>query len=711
MRVERVEVAGNGCILLDVVAVRVERANLIVDGRICSRTGLRLRREVARQFIVGIRAGFLLRVELAAVDGILARLCHFACLEVRDRRAVCTGKRYLALVRAGIVLDCAVREAVQVVRDVRDGGFTVLRLLGDGIRVRLHLRVERVEVAGNGCILLDVVAVRVERANLIVDGRICSRTGLRLRREVARQFGVGIRAGFLLRVELTARYSVLRICFHFSSTDILKHFIAAIDAIFSDARTVCDGQALIIDNGCIGCGLLRVALACRFRSRVRAAVQAFEILGQLDGQLAIRINRTISIIGGIRSNDADVPIAKIRYRCFCIAIRLAGIDITDDIQLMVQFDCGCATEIITKLHAVIERGNGMLIGRILRIVVDDAGNAVLAIFTVDTSSTSFRLDDSRGLAILTILAFRANKADGTVLAILASCARFTDRDVRQATMESIVDFTTSYQLTVAFSNFAGTDSRAPSFFISCLFWIRGCGLAIRTFQVLTDVGGIDIGFHAFQFLQLCDVDGIGVFCTGSQAVDLTSFSRGTNGYSCLLGCPSRCAACSCTSGIISNSASCSRCYGPAADGYAAFCADFCVVADGYDIGGCRFIVGGIGRTDDDVVLLVRQFVVITEDDVGLVRIYAVTADLVLRADDIVVLAVGQFILEAIDEVVLRRCSFCVGAVLTVHLIADTGDLGHIGFVNGVAAAHNHDLSTAGRNCILQSIFQLFSVPG
>ena len=95
----------------------------------------------------------------------------------------------------------------------------------------------------------------------------------------------------------------------------------------------------------------------------------------------------------------------------------------------------------------------------------------------------------------------------------------------------------------------------------------------------------------------------------------------------------------------------------AADGYAAFSADFCVVADSYDIGGCRFIVGGIGRTDDDVVLLVRQFVVITEDDVGLVRIYAVTADLVLRADDIVVLAVGQLILEAVDEVVLRLCSF------------------------------------------------------
>ena len=148
-------------------------------------------------------------------------------------------------------------------------------------------------------------------------------------------------------------------------------------------------------------------------------MQAFEILGQLDGQLAIRINRTIFIIGGIRSNDADVPIAEIILRHFLIAIILASIDITDDIQLMVQFDCGCATEIITKLHAVIERSNGMLVIRIRLIIVVDTGDAILAIFTVDTSSTSFRLDDSRGLAILTILAFWTDKTDRTILAILA----------------------------------------------------------------------------------------------------------------------------------------------------------------------------------------------------------------------------------------------------------------------------------------------------
>ena len=221
-----------------------------------------------------------------------------------------------------------------------------------------------------------------------------------------------------------------------------------------------------------------------------------------------------------------------------------------------------------------------------------------------------------------------------------------------------------------------------------------------------------------QFLQLCHVDGIGIVCTGGYAVDLAGYCaiRSTNGYgtsSCIPGMGSLICRLSLCCGIIatylfSRSSSYFR---PAADGYTALGADFCVVADSYDVGGCRFIVGSIGRTDDDVVLLIRQFVVVAEDDIGLVRIYAVTADLVLRADDIVVLAVGQFILEAIDEVILRRRTFCISAVCARDFVADAGDLCHIGFVNGVAAAHNHDLSTAGRNCILQSIFQLFSVPG
>ena len=124
------------------------------------------------------------------------------------------------------------------------------------------------------------------------------------------------------------------------------------------------------------------------------------------------------------------------------------------------------------------------------------------------------------------------------------------------------------------------------------------------------------------------------------------------------------------------------------------------MADGYDVGNCRFIVGGIGRTDNDVVLLVRQFVVVAEDDVGLVLVCAVAADLIIRTDDIVMLAVGQFVLEAIDEVILRRRTFCISAVCARDFVADAGDLCHIGFVNGVAAAHDHDLAAAGRNSLL-----------
>ena len=124
------------------------------------------------------------------------------------------------------------------------------------------------------------------------------------------------------------------------------------------------------------------------------------------------------------------------------------------------------------------------------------------------------------------------------------------------------------------------------------------------------------------------------------------------------------------------------------------------MADGYDVGNCRFIVGLIGRTDNDVVLLIRQLMVIAEDDVGLVLIYAVAANFVFRTNDIVVLAVGQFILEAVDEVVLRRRSFFVDAVLTAHLVAHTGDLRHVSFVNRVAAAHDHDLGTTVRNSFL-----------
>ena len=200
-----------------------------------------------------------------------------------------------------------------------------------------------------------------------------------------------------------------------------------------------DGQALAIDNGRIGRGLLLVAFACRFR-RVRAAVEVLEVLGQFDGHLTIRIHRTIVIIDGVRRNNADVPIAEIVLRCFLIAICLTGIDITDNIQLLVQLNLGRLAEIITKLQAVIESGNGMLAIAVRIVLVDNAGD-VLAVdtrCTIFTRLTLFGLDDGRRDAVFAVFAIQA---DRTVFAVYTILASFTDCNVHQAAMEGIVDFT------------------------------------------------------------------------------------------------------------------------------------------------------------------------------------------------------------------------------------------------------------------------------
>ena len=95
------------------------------------------------------------------------------------------------------------------------------------------------------------------------------------------------------------------------------------------------------------------------------------------------------------------------------------------------------------------------------------------------------------------------------------------------------------QLTIIFFDLAGTDSTAPLFSIGFLSFCRS-SLASCTFQVSTNIGCIDIGLHAFQFLQLCDVDGIGIVCTGCQAIDLTGYFsiNVTNRYSCFSSLPS-----------------------------------------------------------------------------------------------------------------------------------------------------------------------------
>ena len=382
---------------------------------------------------------------------------------------------------------------------------------------------------------------------------------------------------------------------------------------------------------------------------------------------------------------------------------------------MIEFDISNIASIAGILHAVIESGNGMLVIRIRLVIVVDTGDAILAIFTVNTSSTGFRLDDSRGLAIFTILAFRTNKANGTIFAILTI---MTENNIIQTAMEGFVDFAARDKLLRSvlgrivrsrlrrICNLASTDSRSPSIFVGCLFCIRCCGLAIRTFQVSPDVGCIDIGFHAFQFLQLCDIDGIGVVCTCCYTVNLTGYCTisGTNGYStgsCIPDRGSLIGRLSLRGRIIATYLFSRSCYyRSTANGYAAFSADFCVMADGYDVRSFRFIVGGIGRTDNDVVLLVRQLVVIPKDNVGLVQRCSITSYGIVSTDEVIVLAVSQSGIETFHIVQLRT----VGAVCITaagNRVANAGDLRHIGVVNCVATAHNHDLTAAGRNSILQ----------
>ena len=223
-------------------------------------------------------------------------------------------------------------------------------------------------------------------------------------------------------------------------------------------------------------------------------------------------------------------------------------------------------------------------------------------------------------------------------------------------------------------------------------------------QVLPDVICIHISLHAVQFLQLCDVDGIGFLFTSSHASNLTSFICCTNGNGRLLGRPCSCGICGLfigSSRIIPGDTSCSRCFGPAADGYATFFADFCVMADGDDIRNGRFIVCCIRRSQDEIVLGIRQFVVIAKDDVGLVRISAVTSYGVMSTNDVVVLAVGQGGIEAFYIVQLRRFVFIICITAASNRVANAVDLGHISIVNIVAAAHDHDLTTAGWYSLLQ----------
>jgi len=64
------------------------------------------------------------------------------------------------------------------------------------------------------------------------------------------------------------------------------------------------------------------------------------------------------------------------------------------------------------------------------------------------------------------------------------------------------------------------------------------------------------------------------------------------------------------------------------------------MADDDCIGSFSYRIFGIGRADDDVVALVFQRMVITEDDIGLVLFYRVTRYGVMGANQVVILPVG-----------------------------------------------------------------------
>ena len=170
-------------------------------------------------------------------------------------------------------------------------------------------------------------------------------------------------------------------------------------------------------------------------------------------------------------------------------------------------------------------------------------------------------------------------------------------------------------------------------------------------QVLPDVICIHISLHAVQFLQLCDVDGIGFLFTSSHANNLTSFICCTNGYSRLLGRPCSCSICCCTSGIIPGNTGCCRCFRTAANSHATFFGHFCIMADGNHIRDGRFI-NCIQRTQDDIVLRIRQGMVIAKDNIGLIGFCACAGYRILRTDDVIVLAIFKGGIETIHIVQL-----------------------------------------------------------
>ena len=137
--------------------------------------------------------------------------------------------------------------------------------------------------------------------------------------------------------------------------------------------------------------------------------------------------------------------------------------------------------------------------------------------------------------------------------------------------------------------------------------------------------------------------------------------------------------------------SCCR-YRTVADSYTAVNADIRIMADDYSIGSSQFFIFIICRTNDYIVALTAQLVVITKDNV-----IVATVQSILSTNNIIALTVRNSVVETIYIVQFR----------IRNRVAHTDDLSLVGTSNLVATADGHDLSTTVRNGLLQSVFQFF----
>ena len=152
-----------------------------------------------------------------------------------------------------------------------------------------------------------------------------------------------------------------------------------------------------------------------------------------------------------------------------------------------------------------------------------------------------------------------------------------------------------------------------------------------------------------------------------------------------------------------------RSHGPATDGHAAIYRNIGIMTNDDCIGSICHRIFIICRTQDDIIIFVRQFMVITQHQVGLVFVYAGTGNGVVRANDVVVPAVFYGVVEAVHIVQLGGCAFCVLFATAGDSIPHAYHLCHIGARHGVAAAHDHDLAAAGGNRCLQGFIQFLRI--